>query len=400
MAYEKAKQASLLVTNYSYWCAIHAYGEGLGQFGLLACDEAHDCGDAICNAVACEVTSREVYQILGGEYPTPEESQTAWQEWATHHLPEADARVRALGDAIRNGDASSARLSQLRQWKALHRKLQSLAGMLGPWIVEATRHGFRLDPLWPSQYAEKVLFLGIPRVVLYSATLRPKTAGLLGIPNTQMTFWEYPSSFPPANSPIIHIPTVVMDRHADAGVMALWMSRIDQVIGGRGDRKGIVHTVSYARRDFVLGHSRYADRMLAHDSDDTQQVVERFKREAPASGAVLVSPSLSTGYDFPGPSCEYQVIAKIPYPDDRSALMQARKRDDKEYILYLTGQSLVQVCGRACRSETDKAENLVVDDTVRRFLAQYGHELPEWWKRRYRRSQVVPEPPASLGDGQ
>ena len=41
------------------------------------------------------------------------------------------------------------------------------------------------------------------------------------------------------------------------------------------------------------------------------------------SGTVLVSPSVSTGYDFPGRECEWQFICKVPFPDGRAKIQQA-----------------------------------------------------------------------------
>ena len=76
------------------------------------------------------------------------------------------------------------------------------------------------------------------------------------------------------------------------GGTASGVARLDQIIGKRLDRKGIVHTVSYARRDWVLKWSKYSRLLWTHAPDNTEKIVEQFKRAAPP--AVLVSPSLST----------------------------------------------------------------------------------------------------------
>ena len=40
-AHKKALASRLVVTNYSYWMAVHKYRDGLGPFDLLVLDEAH-----------------------------------------------------------------------------------------------------------------------------------------------------------------------------------------------------------------------------------------------------------------------------------------------------------------------------------------------------------------------
>src|SRR6202044_2473334 len=117
----------------------------------------------------------------------------------------------------------------------------------------------RFDPLSPARYAEEVLWRQVPKIVLVSATVRLKTAELLGIPNDQLEFCEYDSSFDPKRRPTIFVPTVRMDYRTEQDDQAMkWMlSKVDALIGARLDRKGIVHAVSYTRSRFVVDNSQH-----------------------------------------------------------------------------------------------------------------------------------------------
>jgi Rad3-related DNA helicase len=105
---------------------------------------------------------------------------------------------------------------------------------------------------------------------------------------------------------------------------------------------------------------------------------------------------MATGWDFPGTDCEFLVIAKIPYPDTRSRIMRARVKADPEYQNYVTSQALVQSCGRGMRSADDSCESICVDDMIKVIMATCGDLLPGWFRRLYRRSDILPGPPPRL----
>ena len=126
--------------------------------------------------------------------------------------------------------------------------------------------------------------------------------------------------------------------------------------------------------------------MYQHTSRDIAQVVQDFK-DAPAP-AVLVSPSVTTGYDFPAEECEYIIVGKIPYPDSRSSLAKARQRENSSYTSQLAMEVLVQEAGRGTRSATDRCQVIIVDDTWRWWWPKYQELAPSWFRERVLRSSL------------
>ena len=61
------------------------------------------------------------------------------------------------------------------------------------WVVEEVKEGFQFDPIAPGRYAEGVLLLGIPKIIVVSATLRPKTMYMMGIGKENFEFKEFDS---------------------------------------------------------------------------------------------------------------------------------------------------------------------------------------------------------------
>ena len=132
--------------------------------------------------------------------------------------------------------------------------------------------------------------------------------------------------------------------------------------------------------------------MMIHGTRDRASVVEEFRqREAPA---ILISPSVDTGYDFRDGEARWQIIVKIPFGSVQDKVLKARQEQDKDYGLYLAAQTLVQMSGRIVRSETDHGITIILDDQfswfygrVKRYMPRWFQEAMVWWE-----GPGVPEP--------
>jgi len=397
-----AATSPLTVTNYSYWMSING-GERkddraafpLGQRGRLVLDEAHAAVDELGGYLAIEVGYWEIEGVLGRGWPSTSVMEE-WRTWAGTLAQECVRKVEQLSSEIRMGVANNRKgLSRFRELKDLGRRLFAIAGMKGEWVNEESRDRrgrrvVRFDPVWPGSYSETALFLNIPKVVLTSATIRPKTLDLLGVKPNEYEFIEYPSSFPVSNRTVVWVPTVRVRYDMDPGHTRQWVAKIDAIIRNRLDRKGVIHTVSYSRRDYIFKYSEFANRMLSHDAGGLQDCVRRFRESGP--GTLLVSPSAGTGFDFPGDDCRYQIIGKVPFPDSRSKVLQARQERDKDFFAYVAAQSIVQMAGRGVRSVDDWCETFIIDDNWQWFINKYKGFMPRWFTAACRKSTMVPEP--------
>jgi len=205
--------------------------------------------------------------------------------------------------------------------------------------------------------------------VLVSATLNPKLLSLLGI-TSDFAFTEYPAVFPASRAPVYSLDTAKVAKGMSYEDKIKVVDQIDRILDSRHDRKGIIHTSSYQWRNFIVDTCRTRARFITHGKGDTAQVIKEFKSlDWPA---VLVSPSVTTGYDFPGSQCEFQIIAKLPFPDRSSKILIEREKDDPWYSPYIMVQSLIQSCGRGMRSENDRCETFIIDNNIR------------WVKRAYK----------------
>ena len=284
-------------------------------------------------------------------------------------------------------------------------KLTRLRGALGQWVWKSTgggRHGggygMLFTPVWPGRYAH-LIYGQAEKVLVMSATLTPKTADLLEIKEDERVWLEAESSYPPRNTPVRHIRTVRMDHRVSEMDLKTWVNRIDQIIDRRLDRKGLILPVSYQRGEYIASHSRHSKSIITHDQGRVLQAVERWRRAAPPS--VLVSPSTVRGWDFPGDTCRYIIIAKLPFPDGRDPVIKARNDSDPDFAGFETMQAVVQEAGRGTRSADDWCEVMVVDDHFSWFFRKNQQHAPQFFRDRVLRStDVIPDPPPLTGPPQ
>ncbi len=248
-----------------------------------------------------ELSNEDMTHHIKSQVPDHTLPMAEWKLYAGQYLPIVRRRVADMDAALKMGVKMDDR--ELRDYNRLthiQSKLDTLARcMPDMWTVEPSQYGFKFDPVWPGFYARS-LFQDIKRVILMSATIRPKTLSLLGLKAADYTFKEYPSPFNPNDSPIYHVPTARIWHGSTADELNAMYSRIDQILRDRLDRKGLIHSVSYKRALEIDHASEYRRYMITHKrgGPPTSRVIDDFKKAGAPS--YLVSPSVVAGQDFAG----------------------------------------------------------------------------------------------------
>lgn len=390
---KEAKYADIVVTNYAYWLNQNYYSSGLGVRDMLICDEAHLAFGALESFLTNTIDIADA-EFIGSPMPDNPNEWNDWQRWA------AISRLKAAKIASETKDemqklrdnkkkVPGALSSRYLKVVAMDRKLSIIESSVGKWIAEKSANGWTFPPVWIGDYS-KLIYNDIPKVMLMSAILTPESADHLAVPKDR-TFLSMPSLFPSQNTPVTHIKTVRMNHKSSNEDLKQMVYRIDQIIEQRKDRKGIIFTVSYKRRNMIISNSIHQDIMMSHDQRNVVDVVNRFKNSQPP--VILVSPSVTTGWDFKYDECRYIIICKLPYPDTSSELVKARLKDDPDWTSFMAMQTLIQEAGRATRAADDFAEVLIIDDSWKWFWPRYKKYAPLWFHQRVRRStDIIPSP--------
>lgn len=389
-AISRAKEAKIVATNYAFW--ITNKPDTLGEFDLLICDEAHDTLTQVCNSLAVEITQDNIHKCHLSElyWPKEDEEENLWiwvsHVYATLKINLEDMRSESgIDDCLKDKDFKTRHKLKLKldRLTEINRSL---------WVSEHNKKSITFDPIWPGKLVQGYLFRDVKKILLTSATVTKKILELLGVNNNDLDFKEYESRFPLNKRPVIWIPTCRVDFRMTDYDMNLWLARIDQIIRPRLDRKGIIHTVSYNRCQRILNTSEFAEYMITHKSGGRDSAVKEFKSAPPP--AILVSPSVTTGYDFPYDECRYQIIGKLPFMDQRRKVDKKRKEVDSMFGMNLAAQNLIQMIGRGMRAKDDSCETFIVDDHAAWFL--FGKKYRELFTKDFLKAcsklQVLPQP--------
>lgn len=409
-AVEEALVSRFVVTNYTYWILKHRYGPGLGQFDLLVFDEAHAAPDELSEALAVRMRFQDLDLFQLYDRPHNMGSSDHWRQWGQKYLGFLEAELAMLKAKLDSSVIKPpAMVRSFLKLRNLHRKVERLAG-INPlnWVAEVwpNRQGVSIEAVNPGDYAHSWLFVGYPaKVMLLSATLNVKTLEYLGLHDPAPTVeareknrrtYHYcvsESTFDPERGPIYSIPCQTVD-HKTPG-MHRWLRTIDAIVKPRRDRKGIIHTVSFDRRNLVVLQTEAGRQSVSnYGGDVTAEMVEEFKTSK--EDTLLVSPSIPEGYDFPYSTCEYQIIGKVPFPDSRSAVVKERQKRDKLYGPYIAMQTLQQMAGRPFRAEDDRCETFIIDDHFRWFIRKYRKLASKDFLKRIKFRKELPPPPPKL----
>lgn len=347
-AVREVMASSTGMTNYSYYLAMRRFGRGLGHVNTLVCDEAHALPEELMGANQIAIP---LALVTDGKTP---KTWRRWQLWATQkideHTPKGEmpadlkARKQRLVDSL-------VRLSQIDE----------------TWAWDTQPNQIIFEPTIPRLLLSSLVDLKSTRAVFLSATITPHTMSLLGIKKADLTFQVMKPRFDAARRPVHVVATCRVDHNMKDAHREFWLARIDKIIKQRLDRKGIIHSVSYARAQDILKHSKHSGIMLApKGSFELAATVERFRRMKPP--AILLSPSVMTGWDFPYTDCEYQILVKVPFPDTRSSIARARIKSTEGYREHLTMQSVEQAVGRGMRADDDQCETFIIDDHANWFI--------------------------------
>lgn len=391
-AVQRAKASSLVVTNYAYW--LHARmnnqhalenedefsGGGAEAIGLLICDEAHSIENQLGGFAEVKLYQSEIGKMRTSFKSLSGRADDGSIEWNVSWVALCQATINKLKASTDDDD------------KDLVDRCRRILRMNGNWVWQFDDHGHcTFTPVRLAQFT-KSLFSGVPRVLLMSASLDPFTCALLLPRDFSYSYKAWPSVFPPQNAPVYHIPTVKLTWKSTDEDYRQIIEATDRIIDSRDDRKGIVHTISYARAKRALAYSRHRDRFIWNeDGSGLKSALDRFRTGI--RNGVLVSPSVEEGFDFEGDQCEFQIILKFPFPNESNRVIKERCTQIPGYRLHHAAHKIVQMRGRPIRSAVDRAETFILDNSVGQLKGLEGKQFLPPGFRIFTVAKVPPAPP-------
>ncbi len=203
----------------------------------------------------------------------------------------------------------------------------------------------------------------------------------LGLDPDEVAWLNLNSTFPVPNRPIFLSMVGSMSKRNRHQTLPHLLDFIKNIMESYPDTKGIIHCNSYE-----LGHAIYdglkqtvhGKRLLFPKSSDDRDPVFTQHRIA-KFGSVILSPSMTEGFDFSYDLARWQVIAKVPYPYLGDRQVAAKKEISQDWYDLQAVMSIIQACGRIVRSDTDIGDTYILDSDFIGLWEKCADMFPRWW---------------------
>lgn len=395
IAKKEALKAQLAVTNISYLLTEANYVGGFSGRDLVIVDEADTLESMLMGFVEFRVPVAFM-KMVRMEPPKKGARKKTLISWLEDFYKAFDPLERAETDLRRKRGMTAMLGSVQRIIHELEKEIRLRADSdgedQGVWLrqYEPREETFVLKPVMVSGYGVKNLWRHSKRWLVMSATLisSDEMSDSLGLPYDYSTV-VVPMTFPVENRKIIMAPVAnVTFKELKEGTAIEDLSYAIQTICLKHPTDRIlIHTVSYdltARLSFQLGKGPYKvskREVITYDTGrDRNAALDRFKR---TPGAILLAPSMERGIDLPGDLCRVVIIAKVPYPSLQDRQVSARMNMGNTGATWYAVQTIrdvVQMCGRAMRSEDDYCTTYVLDQQFARNLwGRWKMLFPAWF---------------------
>lgn len=229
----------------------------------------------------------------------------------------------------------------------------------------------KVSVLWPSKKVKKV--------ILFSGTISKLEVEQLALAGKRVKFIEVNSPIEPKRRPVMidkvgyQLTYPVADKELER--MA---ENITQIAATNPKTKVLIH-IPYAlsNRMLPLLQAQLGERVLGHDRENKQEVVDYFK--ASKEPLVLLGSGLYEGLDLYGDDYQVQVICKVPWPFLGDPAWKFIAENYPERYAWQAIQQVVQAAGRICRGPDDFGTTFILDRSFKRLYAQHEQLFPSYF---------------------
>ena len=383
------------VLNYHVWAALRSLENPrwpLPRPDVLICDEAHELETLICSlvGVTLELSDVQALEAAGGELGPLRDAETeqAAAKAARDILDGLDGMSAPTLSGLETGlDEIVGEATPEKRLRRAAERLACIASMsVDSWGWEAG--SLTAQPLRAADYGA-VTWGGVPRVVLMSATATEHTMAALGVEDVETVPVAAPVDETRRLVKVPEMPALNF-RNTDELLPQL-AERIDRIALDNSEHAGVVHCHSYRLGQALLDllQPRVARRCITHERGGLDEGMRKHRSmvERGSFAPILISPSATTGVDFPGALARWQVVAKFPWPSFGSRIVKRRAEVDPEWPLRTAVATLAQTIGRGVRSADDWCTTWILDGAVMQGRVRAGLDryLPAYVRSAFRR---------------
>lgn len=360
---------------------------------FIICDEASEIEAELVGRYTFEINFKDL-KAIDDEFPISpsiNSSRHEYLNWITEmsrlceytynqYMILIDKLLKKSTKKKKLNKEESQRISLLRRYREMFNNI------LGSWtdtdyIITHNAKGMLLQPYNVDKLARRIFDYG-KTIILMSATIvnPAKFAETLGIDDYY--FIETATPLSAKKAPIKCTSKFKLNYKNKNTLLPQMAKAAKQICMHFKDKKGIIHTHSmdvlrYLKEE--LGNDkRFLFREPGRDNEAILNIHQNTKQPT-----VLVSPSMTHGIDLKGDLGEFQVVMKAPFLPLNDERVKRKFDNDKEWYTDAMLSTLVQMCGRCNRTESDYSETFILDGLILDAVLRNKSKLPKYFLERF-----------------
>lgn len=429
---KKAFASQLMLTNFAYFFLVSG-GSKFKNRDLMIIDEAHNISEDIVKGMSITVSPHtlplEIYKVRQKEIDAIKEKDdfNEYPELTTlleHIRADCDTQVEVndytIGD-LTDEATTKEKQDKITQLAKQNKQLEEFSHRIANYISNnQAEHVFRVDkqgyygsqytrislqPLYAAPFMPKKLWSKSEYFILSSATLMDTNLYLheTGLDTIlepdQIKHITVPSTFPKQNRPIINSTVGKMTYETKAVTLPLAIKRVEEILDiEKGNVAIHCHSYDFADAIWFNINPKYKYRLIRQEQGKRQEGLETWKTHR---DKVLLSVNFEEGQDWVGDICTAQILFKVPYLNlgDKRVRVRINGRHENDWFNNETLKKVIQSYGRAVRTETDKANFYVIDESFL-WLLQKSDSIPPFfieaplidWEEWKEQKSIEPKP--------
>lgn len=386
----------LAVTNYPYFFTERTYVGEFKNRRVLIADECHTLEKQILGFVEININAEILDEWVPHLKPVPNLPDIFdFADWLEQkYIPALKLRIEGLEAQVEAHPNVSKYQEQLNQTETqLGRTvaaIQSIDADRNNWVYWQERKEGNLEsmakPISATAFTQQLIFDAAHTRVYMSAFPGPKMVFCrsLGLDPEKTAWLSLSSTFPKENRPIHMLLVGSMGRQQAENTTPSMLRMCERILTEHHSEKGLIHCHSYklGEQIYAFLNPRFPNRIIFPKNGKERDASFQMHKNMDEP-TVMLSPSMTEGFNMQDDLARFQILAKMPYPYLGDKQVAAKKERDPDWYDMQTIMTVLQACGRIVRSDTDHGATYILDSDFKMLFERHPDYFPNWFQEAF-----------------